>query len=135
MARNRIRMLSAGAVVCAVITGGLVSTAPPTGAAGGHPPGVINSFAIGTQLPLISYDVAANSSGRAYIGWITDAPGTTRAVHLCTLPVNATTCAGNTETIAGQPRSSKDLKVLVTGTDTVKLVWFHDTDASISGPQ
>ena len=120
---------------CAALTGGLVIGAPTAGGATGHPPGVLSTFAIGANVDVVSYDVAANSAGRAYIGWITNAPGTTRAVHLCTLAVTATSCAGHTETLGNQPSSSTDLKVLVTGDDTVKLVWFHDTDQSISGPE
>jgi hypothetical protein len=131
----RINALLASVAAGAVVVGGLVLSAPPTGATGGNPPGVVNTFAIGTNVDLVSYDVAASSTGRAYIGWITNAPGTTRAVHLCTLPVTATSCAGRTETLTNQPSSSDDLKVLVTGDDTVKLVWFHDTDQSINGPE
>jgi hypothetical protein len=131
----KINKVSACVALSIALTGAVVISAPPTAAAAGHPAGLVDSFAIGTNLPLISYDVAANAAGRAYIGWITDAPGTTRTVHLCTLPTGATSCSGRTETITGLDRSSKDLKVLVTGDDTVKLVWFHDTAASVSGPQ
>lgn len=130
-ARRKLARLAATVGLAAA---GVAVLAPPAVAAG-HPAGVLNSFAIGNTVPLISYDVAANSAGRAYIGWITDTSATARAVHLCTLPVTATTCQGRTETLTAQPKSSKDLKVLLTADDVVKLVWFHDTDASISGPQ
>jgi hypothetical protein len=117
---------------------GLILTSPAAQAATGHPVGVI-----GTPIKLYtsqfsSYDVGANPAGTAFIGWISPTTGsgsTDRTVHLCKLPVGATSCTGGIQTIPSLGISSAaGLRVLVDGNDVVHLVWFHDTDQSISGP-
>ena len=129
MTVRRARSLTGAAAAAVAVLGVLVATAPPAQAAG-HPAGVIGSpIVLGTSIDLVSYDVAANSAGRAYIGWISN-DNASRSVHLCTLPVAATSCQGGVQTISGLDVSAADLRVLLTATDTVKLVWFHNTSPS-----
>jgi hypothetical protein len=122
------------------VVAGLIGVAPPTGAAGGHPPGVTGqTVVLGRTINLVSYDVAANSKGEAYIAWISDdgaVPNKHRFVHFCALPMRATSCAYQKKIPALDDSSAKQLKVLVHGNGNVELVWFHDTSpGSISGPQ
>ncbi|MDT4942734.1 MAG: hypothetical protein QOJ34_2823 [Pseudonocardiales bacterium] len=129
--RRTLFVLATGAL--ALAGAALVSPAAG-GAAGGHPPGVIGSpITLRASVQLVSYDVAANSAGRAYIGWMSDdgAP-VHRYVHLCTLPVAATSCQGGVQTISVLDDAyAADLHVLVTGDDVVKLVWFdHSTPST-----
>jgi hypothetical protein len=127
MIMRRIRLAIAVGSAAAVALGVLVVGVPATTAAGGHPPGVVgNKITLQSDIDLVSYDVAANSAGRAYIGWITN-DNASRSVHLCTLPVSATACQGGVQTLPGLDVSSAGLRVLVTDNDDVKLVWFHNT--------
>lgn len=81
------------------------------------------------------YDMATDAAGTTYIGWIGDS-GSGRKVHLCTLPRRATACAGGISVVDSLGDSSAvGLRVLVTSTGHVTLVWFHDTVASENGPQ
>ena len=136
MTGSKLFALSTVAATCAALTGGLVLTAPTAGGVTGHPPGIVGSrIVLANEKQLVSYDVAANSAGRAYIGWIATESGQ-RVVHLCTLAVTATSCAGGGQsTPALGDTSASGLQVLVTGNDTVKLVWFHDTPDSINTPE
>lgn len=77
------------------------------------------------------FDVAYDASGTAYIGWIGSAetPGATRAVHLCTLPPGAAACSGGVQTLEPiDPATSTGLRVLVTPSGAVTLIWSHDAD-------
>jgi hypothetical protein len=85
------------------------------------------------------YDLASGPNGTAYLGWI-DAKVGGRQVHLCTLPRGATKCAGGIQTIASAPdslgtASAHGLRVLVSKSDLVSLVWMYDTIAAESGPE
>lgn len=137
MTGSKLFALWTVAATCVALTGGLVLTAPIAGGVTGHPPGIVGSrIVLANEKQLISYDVAANSAGRAYVGWIATEADTHRYVHLCTLAVTGTSCAGGVQMInALGDTSASGLRVLVTGNDTVKLVWFHDTDQSINGPE
>jgi hypothetical protein len=115
----------------------LVATAPAADAVTGHPAGVIgNPFTIANVTSFAGYDVATNAAGTAYIGWIsTTVSDSTRTVHLCRLAVGASSCTGGVQTIDSLGASSASgLQVVVTGTDSVHLIWFHDTPNSINGP-
>jgi hypothetical protein len=134
MALPKQRTLIALAAGAAVLTGGLAVSIPASSAAGGHPPGVIGTpikLAGGQLMQTLGhpYDVAANSAGTAYIGWISStASDTTDKVHLCTLPPSATACAGGVQTVDAQAApSAGDLHIVITGADVVHLLWFHDT--------
>jgi hypothetical protein len=116
---------------------GLVATAP-AGHAIDDRAGVVGSpFTLANVMSFAGYDVAANASGTAYIGWIsTTATDATRKVNLCRLPVGATACTGGVQTIDSLSSSSASgLRVVVTAPNLVHLIWFHDTPNSINGPQ
>jgi hypothetical protein len=135
---HRTRCAATLSAVASAGVVGLLATAPPVAAATGHPAGVVGSpFTLANVVSFAGYDVAANSAGTAYIGWIsTTANNTARTVHLCRLPVGATACSGGIQTIDSLGSSSASgLRVLVTGNDLVHLIWFHDTPNSINGPQ
>jgi hypothetical protein len=85
------------------------------------------------------YDLATGPNGTAYLGWIGDT-GAGRQVHLCTLPRGATGCAGGVQTIASAPNptftsTAGGLRVLVSKSNLVTLVWMHSTVASENGPE
>jgi len=85
------------------------------------------------------YDLATGPNGTAYLGWIGDT-GAGRQVHLCTLPSGATRCAGGVQTIASAPdptftSTAAGLRVLVSKSNLVTLVWMHSTVASENGPE
>ncbi len=86
---------------------------------------------------LSGYDAATDPSGNTYVGWISaKAGGGARKVHLCMLPLGARKCLGGIQTISSLGDSSAaGLKVLVSASGEVTLVWFHDTTASTMGPQ
>ncbi len=61
-------------------------------------------------------------------------------MNLCTLPRGATGCAGGIQTIASAPDSigtstAAGLRVLVSKSNLVTLVWMHSTVASENGPE
>jgi hypothetical protein len=85
------------------------------------------------------YDLATGPNGTAYLGWIGDA-GSGRKVSLCALPRGATRCAGGVQTIAAAPdptfsSTAAGLRVLVSTSNLVTLVWMHSTVASENGPE
>jgi hypothetical protein len=85
------------------------------------------------------YDLATGPNGTAYLGWIGDT-GAGRKVSLCTLPRGATRCAGGVQTIASAPdptfsSTAAGLRVLVSKSNLVTLIWMHSTAASENGPE
>lgn len=91
---------------------------------------------LGSKVQLDGYDAATGPSGTSYIGWISAQKNKPRKVHLCTLPPGASRCKGGVQTISSLGGSSAaGLRVLVSATGEVTLVWFHDTAASTMGPQ
>jgi hypothetical protein len=103
-------------------------------------PGLTGSpITLVTNAQFSGYDMATGPDGTAYIGWIGDT-GSGRKVSLCTLPRGAARCAGGIQTIdsAGDSigaSSAAGLRVLVSKSGLVTLVWMHDTVASESGPE
>jgi hypothetical protein len=92
-----------------------------------------------TNAQFSGYDLATGPKGTAYLGWIGD-KGSSRTVSLCTLPRGATKCAGGIRTIASAPdslgtSSAHGLRVLVSKSNVVTLVWMYDTIAAESGPE
>lgn len=80
-------------------------------------------------------DAVTGASGTAFIGWIGNA-GPGRKVNLCVLPRGAKHCKGGISTVDSLGDSTAfGLRVLLTGPNTVTLVWQHITDASEFGPQ
>lgn len=136
------RLVTGIGVAALAVTGSLLAGpagAVPQPAATGGPGQYGTILTLGNGLDLTGgYDVADNAKGTAYIGWIapTSAGGATRTVYLCTLPAGASTCSGGVQSTASLGGSSAaGLRVLLTKNGTVDLVWFHDTDQSINGPQ
>jgi hypothetical protein len=129
------RALAALTGVAALAIGGLAAAGPA--AAASHRPGPIGgAITLDTGRSYSGYDVATNAGGTAYIGWIADTAKLGRAVHLCTLPTNATKCTGGVQVIDSLgSASASGLRVLATRAGQVTLVWFHDTVTSGSGPQ
>jgi hypothetical protein len=85
------------------------------------------------------YDMATGPNGTAYIGWIGDT-GSGRFVHLCVLPHGAKACAGGIRTVASAPdaigtSTAAGLRVLVSKSNLVTLVWMYSTVASENGPE
>jgi hypothetical protein len=89
-----------------------------------------------TDAQFTGYDVAIDSGGTAYVGWISSTAAQLRMVHLCVLPQGAKACLGGVKTIDSLgPSSAMGLQVVTGHTDQgATLVWFHDTDASVSSP-
>jgi hypothetical protein len=136
--KRPVRSVVAFGAAAAVAVAGLVATAPGAGAVSGHRAGVVGRpFTLANVASFAGYDVAADSKGTAYIGWIsTTASNSARMVHFCRLPVGATSCTGGVQTIDSlDAASAAGLQVVVTGAHLVHLIWFHDTSNSINGPQ
>lgn len=136
--KRHFRTTAAFGSLVAVTVAGLVPGLSDADAATGHPAGLVGSpFTLSNVVSFAGYDVAADAAGTAYIGWIsTTAADSTRRVHLCRLPVGATSCTGGVQTIdTPDPSSASGLQVVVTGTDLVHLIWFHDTPDALNGPQ
>jgi hypothetical protein len=92
-----------------------------------------------TNAQFSGYDLATGPNGTAYLGWIS-AKVSDRTVSLCTLPRGAAKCAGGIQTIASAPdslgtSSAHGLRVLVSKSNVVTLVWMYDTIAAESGPE
>src|ERR1022692_824016 len=95
-----------------------------------------NAITLTTNAEFSGYDAATDSSGTTYVGWIGDT-GSLRKVDLCVLPRGAQSCKGGVQQIdpPDGDSSADGLRVLVTGPQSVTLVWFHNADASETGPQ
>jgi hypothetical protein len=147
--RPSARAAVASVAACAAALSGLAFL-PAAEAASGAPAGHATATAVAAGLagPKITvannaefsgYDMATGPNGTAYLGWIGDT-GSGRMVHLCTLPRGATRCAGGVQTIAPAPDSigasqAAGLRVLVSKSNLVTLIWMHPTVASENGPE
>jgi hypothetical protein len=134
MSRTRRRLLL---LTTAALAGALL-LAPAASAA--HPPGVTGKSVTVAKAQDFAggYDVAASSAGTAYIGWISSDQTHLRQVHLCTLPVTATACAGGVQTLSLpdlESSTTAGLRVLATRKGDVTLIWMHDTVTSGDGPE
>jgi hypothetical protein len=134
----RIAAMSGAALAAAALTPAAASAVPARPAAH-HPPGVIGSaITLDNHVQLDGFDEATDSHGNAYIGWIANssqANAASRTIYLCTLHPGSSTCAGGIQHTASLGISSAaSLKVIVTKSGQVTLVWFHDDNASENGP-
>jgi hypothetical protein len=133
---TRTRRSLSALLVATAAGAGLLAGVPTAQAGTGHPAGVVGSqIKLGPTTQFSGYDVGANPAGTAYIAWIS-ATGDqgAREVHLCKLPLGASSCTNGIQTIPSLGISSASaIRVLVDADDTVHLVWFHDTDQSING--
>ena len=129
--------------ICAVALPGLASLPAAQAAVrvpAGPKPGLVGSpITLATNAQFSGYDMATGRDGTAYIGWIGDT-GAGRMVNLCTLPRGATRCAGGISTVASAgdaigASGAAGLRVLVSKSSLVTLVWMHPTVASENGPE
>jgi len=138
---RRILTVIAAAVAAAATTATPAVAAPAVHTAGGPGPAAkpgrtASPITLDKNVEFSGYDAVTDSSGRTYIGWISDKANAGRKVHLCTLPPGARQCKGGIQTLDSLGDSSAEgLRILVSSASVVTLVWFHDTTASISGPQ
>ena len=79
------------------------------------------------------YAIAADKTGTTYVAWISaKANGSTpRQVHLCTLPLHATSCLNGTQTIDPSDASTAaNLYLTVSPSRLVSLIWYHSNAGS-----
>jgi hypothetical protein len=147
---RRFAWAAAAAAACAATLPGLASLQAAQAAArapAGHAAvtaaakaGLTGSaITLANNAEFSGYDMATGPNGTAYVGWIGDA-GSGRKVSLCTLPRGATRCAGGVQTIASAPdptfsSTAAGLRVLVSKSNLVTLVWMHSTVASETGTE
>jgi hypothetical protein len=123
----RRNSLPVAITVATLAIGGLVVADP---AVAGHNPGVTGKkVTIATGQSFGNYDVAADSSGTAYIAWVASNPSSIgNEIHLCTLPVGANSCKGGVQDIDPlDAASASDIKVLSTPSGKVSILWFYNT--------
>jgi hypothetical protein len=135
------RTATAGAVAALAITSVVTLASPATSA-----PTAARAAALRAAKPGISgaaitlasqvtmdgdrhdVDLATDRSGRTYVAWIS-APTTnsaSRQVHLCTLPLHATACAGGIRVVdSPDAPTAGGLRVLATPGGAVTIVWYH----------
>jgi hypothetical protein len=140
------RFLGAGAAACVAVLSAVAAL--PSAQAAVRAPASAPSVKPGLTGPAIllanhaefsGYDMATGPNGTAYVGWIGDT-GSGRKVSLCTLPRGATKCAGGIKTIASAPDSigasgAAGLRVFVSKSNVVTLLWMHPNVASENGPE
>ncbi len=89
-------------------------------------PGVVGApVVLANQSQFDGYDVATDSTGKTYVGWIsvTDGDAALRTVHLCVIPAGALGCAGGIQSTASLgPSSAEGLKIVVDRYNDVNLV-------------
>jgi hypothetical protein len=116
------------------LVGACVASAAPMAAAtstAGPAPGPTTSpITLTAGYVLSGYDVAVSRSGEAFIGWIANTSktnGATRAVHLCEVKPNTTSCSGGIRVVDSLgDYSAEGLRVLARPSGTATLVWFYE---------
>lgn len=132
MARTTRRTRTLAAAVVSALCTSLMS-AGMLGAPGAYaaPPGPFGStITLQDQSTYSGVDVAVDpSSNTAYVAWIGDDAGPDpRLVHLCVLPLKASTCAGGIQTTSAIDGSSAaGIQVEVTAPGAATLVWWHQS--------
>jgi hypothetical protein len=121
-------------LVAPVLAGALALVPIQPGSA--KPPGTDGGkIVLETDAQYSGFDVDIDGNGVAYVGWIDYNAAHLRLLNLCVLPSGAKDCLGGIKTIDPLgPSSASGLQVLAHPSGGATLVWFHDTDASISGP-
>jgi hypothetical protein len=135
MPRTTRRSRTVAAALAAILTTSLLSTsmlgAPGADAA---PPGPFgSSITLESQSSYAGVDVAVDpSSNTAYVAWIGDDNGPNpRQVHLCVVPLKASSCSGGIKTISAIDGSSAaGIQVEVTAPGVATLVWWHQSGLS-----
>lgn len=109
------------------------ASAPAGGAARIAKPGISGAaITLGSQIVLPGdrrdVDLATDRTGRTYVAWLSS-PVTNsldRQVHLCTLPLHATACAGGVHTIdTADASTASGLRILATPAGAVTILWYH----------
>jgi hypothetical protein len=109
-------------------------TRPPVAAAAPGPGLIGSPIDLADQGQFDGYDIAMTPDGTSYVGWISAAANSDRIVHLCIVPAGQLACQGGVRSTPSEGASSAaGLKVL-TQAGRVALVWFHDTDNAVDGP-
>jgi hypothetical protein len=120
---RRTLAVLAAAAVCALGAATAANAAPP-GLNG--PKLTLVKLSQQVQFTSDSFDTVADSAGDTYIGWLANtAPGsTTRAIYLCTLKPQKSTCSGGVQTIQSKTlETASDLELLA-GSKSVTMVWY-----------
>jgi hypothetical protein len=135
------RAATAGAVAAVALTSVVTLAAPATSAPTAPTAAMVSAARPGISGAAITLasqvsmdgdkrdvDLATDRSGRTYVAWI-DAPatnGSDREVHLCTLPLHATACAGGVQHIPSPDASTAGgIRVLATPGGAVTILWYH----------
>jgi hypothetical protein len=131
------RSVIGGVAAAAALASAIAIAGPATSAtaAKGKPGPVGAAIVLGTHAEFTgqSTDIATDSHGTAYIGWISSPTSNSsdRSVHLCVLPLGARSCTGGVQSInALDASTAEDLHVLAPNHGNVTLLWYHDTVAS-----
>ncbi|HEY7280492.1 MAG TPA: hypothetical protein VID47_02760 [Actinomycetota bacterium] len=136
--RRRPARIGAGIAVAAAAVAVMASPASAGTAGLAAKPGPTRApIVLQDHIEMFGVDLASDSAGTAYLGWISSANGTSdaRTVHLCVLPKGASACAGGImSTDSLDHAGARDIRVLATSTGHVTLLWFHDTAGSVNGP-
>ncbi len=140
-ARRGLVRAAAGIAVVATALAALaapaVAAVRPAVARGVVPGPTRKPLVVDDRIELSGYDLAIDSAGTAYLGWISahSSSNDDRTVHLCVLPKEARACSGGVQSTDSLGTSSAaGLRVLVTSAGHATLVWFHDTNASVNTP-
>jgi hypothetical protein len=125
-----------GLAAAAALASAIALAGPAASAAAAAKPGPVGAAIVLAQHQEFtgsSTDIATDSHGTSYIGWISASTVTTsdRVVHLCVLPLGSRSCTGGVQSISAiDPSTAADLHVLAPAHGSVTLLWYHDTVAS-----
>jgi hypothetical protein len=134
------RSVIGGVAAAAALASAIALAGPATSAAAAKgKPGPVGAAIVLAQHAEFTggaTDIATDSHGTSYIGWISSSTANTadREVHLCVLPLGARSCTGGIQSInALDSSTAEDLRVLAPSHGKVTLLWYHDT--VVSGSQ
>jgi hypothetical protein len=143
------RRAAVGGVAAAIALASAVTLAGPAAsapAAAKAKPGRVGSaitLAQHNSFTGYSTDIAVDSKGTAYVGWISFATSGSKLnqVHLCVLPLGSRTCKGGVQTIPSlDAGGARDFYVVDPPGGKVTLLWYADTgtasnivDATVTG--
>jgi hypothetical protein len=128
----RIGVVAAIAVTTAMTLTGTATTASAAAAAKPGLHGATITISTNVELTEGSFDIASDSNGTTYLGWIStpDAnPNEDSQVYLCVLPLHASACQGGIATTDPSDNlvDPADLRILTPRGGPVELVWYEDT--------
>lgn len=120
--------VGAAAMAAALVSTTLAFASPASPVAAREQSGVSSKqVTLATGQEFGNYDVAADSAGTAYIGWLSSSSAESVAtVHLCKLPPSASSCVGGVQSVTADS-TAQGLRVLATPSGSkVTLLWFHN---------